>query len=213
MSVPNGAGGVGPSDPEPPAFAIAVRSLRVPSPRPEVVIAEVRPPQRLAPYAIALSGAVPAPAARGNPAGPGADDGDDLATGRLVVLHDPEGHESWHGTTRLVAYVRADLDPEMASDPMLASVGWSWLLEALNDHGASFTAAGGTVTRASSESFGALSEQRATAELEVRASWSPLENDLGAHLAAWCDLLCYVAGLPPTSPGVTSLTGARALRP
>ena len=69
------------------------------------------------------------------------------------------------------------------------------------------------MTRASSESFGALSEQRATAELEVRASWSPLEDDLSAHLAGWCDLLCYVAGLPPTTPGVTSLTGARPLRP
>ena len=126
---------------------------------------------------------------------------------------DPEGHESWHGQTRLVAYVRADLDPEMAGDPLLASVGWSWLLEALNQHGAQFTAAGGTVTRASSESFGALSEQRATAELEVRASWSPLEDDLSAHLAAWCDLLCYVAGLPPETPGVPSLAGARAQRP
>ncbi len=212
MSVPNGAGGVGPSDPEPPAFALAVQSLRGPSPRPEVVLTEVRPPQRLAPFAVAISGAVPAPS-RISLSASAADDVDDLANGRLVVLHDPEGHESWHGTTRLVAYVRADLDPEMAGDPMLASVGWSWLLEALNSHGAQFTASGGTVTRASSESFGALSEQRATAELEVRASWSPLEDDLSAHLAGWCDLLCYVAGLPPTTPGVTSLTGARPLRP
>ncbi|MDX6258029.1 MAG: hypothetical protein QOJ11_4363 [Frankiales bacterium] len=212
MSVPNGAGGVGgPSDPEPPAFALAVASLRRARPRPEVRLTEVRPPQRLAPYAVAISGSVPVPGS------PGADsaqeDGDDLATGRLVVLHDPDGHESWHGTTRLVAYVRADLDPDMADDPMLASVGWSWLLEALAGHGAKVTAAGGTVTRASSESFGALSEQRATAELEVRASWSPMEDDLSAHLAGWCDLLCYAAGLPPVAPGVASLAGARSLRP
>src|SRR5438105_4652832 len=153
MTVPHGsvdAGGAGPSDPGPPAFAVAVASLRAARPRPEVRLTEVRPPQRLAPYAIAISGAVPRPG--------GLEDADDLANGRLVVLHDPEGHESWNGVTRLVAYVRADLDPEMAGDPLLASVGWSWLREALESHGAEFTAAGGTVTRASSESFGALAE-------------------------------------------------------
>jgi hypothetical protein len=213
----------GPSGPEPPAFALAVASLRGARPRPEVRLTEVRPPQRLAPYAVAISGSVPVPgslvadnaadAADAADADGAQEDGDELATGRLVVLHDPDGHESWHGTTRLVAYVRADLDPDMADDPLLASVGWSWLLEALAGHGARVTAAGGTVTRASSESFGALSEQRATAELEVRASWSPMEDDLGAHLAGWCDLLCYAAGLPPVTPGVASLAGARSLRP
>ena len=210
MTVTHGAGGGGgtrPTDPEPPAFTIAVESLRSAVTRPEVRLVEVRPPQRLAPYAIAISGSVPVPGAQVE------DDADDLATGRLVVLHDPEGHESWNGVTRLVAYVRADLDPEMAGDPLLASVGWSWLREALEGHGAEFTAAGGTVTRASSESFGALAEQRATAELEVRASWTPREQDLTAHLAGWCDLLCYAAGLPPTTPGVASLAGARVLRP
>ena len=209
MTVPHGSGdvgGAGPSDPEPPAFALAVASLRAARPRPEVHLTEVRPPQRLAPYAIAISGSVPPPGAL-------SDDADDLATGRLVVLHDPDGHESWNGVTRLVAYVRADLDPDMAGDPLLASVGWSWLREALEGHGAQFTAAGGTVTRASSESFGALAEQRATAELEVRASWTPREQDLTAHLAGWCDLLCYAAGLPPVTPGVATLAGARVLRP
>jgi hypothetical protein len=209
MTVPHGAdgvGGAGPTDPEPPAFALAVASLRAARPRPEVRLTEVRPPQRLAPYAIAISGSVPPPGAL-------SDDIDDLATGRLVVLHDPDGHESWSGVTRLVAYVRADLEPDMAGDPLLASVGWSWLREALEGHGAEFTAAGGTVTRASSESFGALSEQRATAELEVRASWTPREQDLTAHLAGWCDLLCFAAGLPPVTPGVATLAGARVFRP
>ena len=127
MTVPHGSGdvgGAGPTDPEPPAFALAVASLRAARPRPEVRLTEVRPPQRLAPYAIAISGSVPPPGAL-------SDDVDDLATGRLVVLHDPDGHESWNGVTRLVAYVRADLDPDMAGDPLLASVGWSWLREAL----------------------------------------------------------------------------------
>ena len=192
----------------PAAISVAVASLRSAHTRPEVRLSEVRPPARLAPYAIAISGSVPVADGQAD-----ADDAEDLATGRLVVLHDPDGHESWHGTTRLVAYVRAGLDAEMAVDPLLASVGWSWLLEALTAHGARITAAGGTVTTASSESFGALAEARSTAELEVRASWSPLEDDLSAHLAGWCDLLCYAAGLPPESPGVVSLAGSRSIRP
>ena len=45
--------------------------------------------------------------------------------------------------------------------------------------------------------------------MEVRASWTPLGNDLGAHLLAWSDLLCTIAGLPPLPEGVIALPGAR----
>ena len=62
----------------------------------------------------------------------------ELATGRLVLLHDPAGHEAWQGTFRVVTYVRAELEPEMASDPLLPGVGWAWLTEALDGHGAGF---------------------------------------------------------------------------
>src|SRR4051794_41886113 len=104
---------------------------------------------------------------------------DDLADGRLIVLHDPAGQEVWEGTTRCVAYVQADVDVEIASDPMLPSVGWSWLLDALEAAGAEHTAAGGTVTRTTSESFGAVTSHPAGAEVEVPAAWAPG----GAHLA------------------------------
>ena len=43
----------------------------------------------------------------------------ELGTGRLVLLHDPAGHEAWQGTFRVVTYVRAELEPEMAADPLL----------------------------------------------------------------------------------------------
>ena len=33
--------------------------------------------------------------------------------------------------------------------------------------------------------------------------------DLGAHLEAWADLLCTVAGLPPLPEGVVALPGQR----
>ncbi|MEV6784924.1 DUF3000 family protein, partial [Streptomyces sp. NPDC051098] len=32
---------------------------------------------------------------------------DDLADGRLVLLHDPAGHDAWQGTFRMVTLVRA----------------------------------------------------------------------------------------------------------
>ncbi|MDP9408473.1 MAG: DUF3000 domain-containing protein [Actinomycetota bacterium] len=178
--------------------------MREALPRDEVTLEEIPAPSRLAPHALAFAAEV--------------HDGDaEVASGRLVVLHDPEGQEGWAGDTRLVTLVQAPVEPEMAGDPLLGEVAWGWLAEALASRGARSHAAGGTVTRTASTSFGDLAadgEASATqehAEVELRASWSPgpsgersgLDEDLVAHLAAWCDLLCAVGGLPPT--GVTAL--------
>ena len=38
-----------------------------------------------------------------------------------------------------------------------------------------------------------MAERPATAEIEIRASWTPAGPDAGSHLEAWCDLLCTVA--------------------
>lgn len=175
----------------PAAFATAVESLRSASTRAEVSLSEAAPPRRIAPYAHALTGEV--------------HDGDgELASGRLVLLHHPGGHEGWDGESRIVTYVRTDIDEAMSVDPLLPEVGWSWLIEALTTHGARYAAAGGTVTRTSSARFGDMASEPDNAEVELRASWSPLEDDLAAHLSAWCDLLCSVAGLPPS--GVLALS-------
>ncbi len=160
--------------------------------RPGVAVEETPAPQRLAPYALALTGNVLV-------------DGDEAASGRLVLLHDPEGHEAWEGTFRLVGYARAALEPEMAADPMLAGVGWAWLVEALGARQAPYAAASGTVTRVASESFGGMSDEPAAAEIEIRASWSPLEAEVGPHVEAWVDLLRTAAGLPPVVPGVVAM--------
>ena len=40
-------------------------------------------------------------------------------------------------------------------------------------------------------------------DLELRASWKPVGQDVSAHLLAFADLLCTAAGLPPA--GVTAL--------
>ena len=155
-------------------------------------------PTRIAPYAAALTADVIDVA----------DPDDDLATGRFVLLHDPSGPEAWQGTYRIVTFVRAGLDSELGQDPMLGQVGWSWLEESLSTGGADHTAAGGTVTRVVSETFGALAGPPPTVEIEVRASWTPLD-DVVTHLEAWSNLLCTVAGLPPLPDGVTSLRRRR----
>ncbi|MGI5403524.1 DUF3000 domain-containing protein [Streptomyces sp. CA-135486] len=177
----------------PRAFRLAIEALRAARLRPEIEVDPTRPPQRLAPHAYALEAAV-------------VDGDEDLADGRLVLLHDPAGHEAWHGTFRLVTLVRAELEPEMAADPLLPEVCWSWLTGALEARGLSYGEPSGTVTRAGSHYFGGLAERRPATQIEIRASWTPLEGrggvpDSAAHLAAWCDLLCQIAGLPPLSAG------------
>ena len=181
----------------PEAFTRALASLRRVTLRPEIVLDEAPAPQRLAPYAVALTADVMVA-------------GDEVATGRLVLLHDPAGHETWQGTFRLVTYVRAELEPEMAHDPLLPGVGWAWLVESLTARDARYAAPSGTVTRVASESFGSMADRPATAEIEIRASWTPLDDDLGVHLAAWSELLCSTAGLPPVPAGVVALPTRRS---
>ena len=38
----------------------------------------------------------------------------------------------WDGRFRFIAYIRAELDPEIAADALIGQVGWSWLTEALD---------------------------------------------------------------------------------
>src|SRR3569833_1034408 len=132
-----------PSTASPPSFTRAVDELRAVTPRAEITLDEVPAPQRLAPYAYAISGTV-------------LRHGEEVATGRLILLHDPAGHEAWDGTMRLVTYVTAELAAELAAAPLLPAVGWSWLTAALEQHGAGYTAAGGPVPQPLSTRFGDL---------------------------------------------------------
>ena len=170
--------------------------------RPELAIEEIPAPQRIAPYALAIA----------------ADIGDaerDLGNGRLVLLHDPAGNPAWDGTFRCVTYAHAEVDDEMGSDPLLREVGWSWLVDALGRHRASYVAPSGTVTAVASQSFGSMADDPHRAEVEIRASWTPLlasGADIIAHAEAWQDLLCMVAGLPLLPEGVVPLPVRRPRR-
>jgi len=173
--------------------------------RPEVFCEEMPAPQRIAPYAAALTADVTV-------------DGTDLGTGRIILLHDPAGNDAWDGTYRCVAYARAEIELDLVTDPMLAAVGWSWLTEALDAHGAAYTAASGTVTRVATESFGGMADEGGTAQLELRASWTPVQVegpmgvDVAPHVEAWGELLCTAVGLEPVPEGVTAIPSRRGQR-
>lgn len=177
-----------------------MRALQTVRLRPEIRLTEVPAPRRIAPYSLAMTADVCSTVA---------DDETELATGRFVVLHDPDFPEPWEGSWRLVTYARAELEAETGSDPLLGQVGWSWLTDSLRDAGADFRAEGGTVTRVLSEGFGSLAEDGGTVEIEIRASWTPNGPGLDTHLSAWTDLLSTVAGLPPLPEGVVALPGQR----
>jgi hypothetical protein len=193
----------GPPTGVPVDFAAALADLRRQALRAEVRLTEIPAPRRVAPFSVALAGDVlaGAPPGRADPAEDHEHTEEPLATGRFVVLHDPAGQEAWHGTFRVVTLVRATLEPEMAADPMLADVAWSWVGECLESAGlvpgTSTVADGGTVTRVLSQSYGALAGTPGAVDLEIRASWTPLDTHLGTHLRAWAALLTMAAGVPP----------------
>lgn len=100
----------------PTEFVHALGEIRAVRPHPDVSLEEMPGPRRLAPHAAAFGAVVT--------------DGErELGTGRLVLLHDPDGQEGWEGTFRLVTYLRAELEPEIAADPLLVRVGWTWLTD------------------------------------------------------------------------------------
>ncbi|UOE45258.1 DUF3000 domain-containing protein [Agromyces larvae] len=181
-------------------FEAALTSLRAAAPRPELRVEEIPAPGSLAPNAVALAADV-------SLSGHGADS--DLGTGRFVLLHDPEGQEAWGGRFRVVCFAQAPLETDIGLDPFLADVAWSWLVDALDARGARYIAASGTATKILSTGYGELARQSDGAQLELRASWSPLDAEIAPHVEGWSELLCMLAGLPPRSEGVATLPRRR----
>jgi hypothetical protein len=195
-------------DPVPPLFRAAVAGIEAVLLRPELDLDPLPAPKRLASFSHAVSVGV-------------ADaEGDEVASGRFVALYEPEGHDEWHGVYRCVTLAQADLEPEIAEDPMLPDVVWSWLTEAMDQRGAGHAVLGGTVSRCASVSFGELAQRPANTSVELRASWTPATPPddwtpesaraaFEAHFHAWVDMLAAAAGLPPLVAGVTMLPGSR----
>ena len=154
-------------------------------PRPEIECAPMPAPAKLAKYGFAMSAEC--------------FDGDlEVANGRFVLLHEPGGQEAWGGDLRAVTFIKADIEHEMGSDPLLPQVGWSWFEESISEVKA--TGLSGTVTLALSSSFGELADRGSQSELEIRASWTPQAQTISEvldHLQCWTELLAHCAGLAP----------------
>lgn len=192
------------TDPVQPApYGRALTAVRRATVRPELELTEIPAPTGLAPYAIAMAADV-------SPVRHGLDSV--LGTGRFVLLYDPEEPDSWGGAFRVVCFTQAPLETDIGVDPFIAEVAWSWLEDSLASRGAGYTAASGTATKVLSTGFGELAGQGDGAQLEIRASWTPDADAIGASVEAWGDLLCRIAGLPPTPDAVGLLPSRRAAR-
>ncbi|MHC5796117.1 DUF3000 domain-containing protein [Lacisediminihabitans sp. FW035] len=188
--------------PEPAPFRAALDAIRRATLRSELVLTEIPSPGGdLAPYSVALAADV-------TPARHNSDS--DLGTGRFILLYDPSSPEAWGGVFRVVCYAQAPLETDIGLDPFLADVTWSWLVDALDARGARYTAESGTATRIISTGFGELASQGDGAQIELRASWTPLDaHDITSHVEGWGELLCMLAGLPPAVEGVSVLAARR----
>ncbi|WP_029149974.1 DUF3000 domain-containing protein [Microbacterium indicum] len=184
----------------PSAFDAAAGALRGATFRDDLVVREIASPAGVAPQSIAFAGDVRPDAHGDSPYG----------TGRFVLLHDDEEPESWGGPWRVIAFAQAPLEPEIGNDPLLADVAWSWLTDALDARGAAHAAISGTATKTVSRGFGSLAAQGDGSQIELRASWTPVSPD-AAHIDAWAELVCMLAGLPPGSEDIAVL-GARPRR-
>ena len=171
--------------------------------RSELSVSEIPAPGSLAPWSLALAADV-------TPARHGGDS--ELGTGRFVLLYDPASPDAWGVQYRVICFAQAPLETEMGVDPFLADVAWSWLVDALDTRGARYTSASGTATRILSTGFGELESQGDGAQIELRASWTPADNDIASHVGGWGELLCMLAGLPPAIEGVSLLSARRAGR-
>ena len=187
----------------PDAFLAAAESVRRAVVRDDLAVTEIPAPSGLAPRALALAGDVVGASGRADP---------ELGTGRFVLLHDESEPEAWGGPFRVVCFAQAPLETDLALDPFVADVAWSWLVDSLDAGGASRHSASGTATKVLSSGYGELAAQGDGAQLELRASWTPTSTDLAPHVAAWSELICTLAGLPPTVEGVTLLASRRVGR-
>ena len=108
-------------------------------------------------------------------------------------------------------FAQAPLETEIGTDPLLADVTWSWLVDALDSRDAIYHLESGTSTKTLSKGFGGLAIEGDGAQIELRASWTP-EGPFRPHVEAWAELVGMLAGLPPGSEGIAVIGARKAVR-
>lgn len=187
-------------DPKAPAqFKAAALGLTELMLRSELETEQIPAPKEIAPFALAFSAQVPNPA----------DTPMNRGVGRLVFLHNPDEFDTWGSNMRVIAYGKSPLESDVAMQEDAANYWWEWLIRALDYRGAKYSHEAGTITRMTSTGMGSLTTDRENTEIEIRASWSPTEDDLGAHLGAWQDLISGMAGYPIGGEGVARIARAQ----
>ncbi|CAH0178293.1 hypothetical protein SRABI76_01464 [Microbacterium oxydans] len=182
-------------------FDSAIAELRETAFRGDIVVHEIATPQGLAPFALALAADVRPD-----------DHGESVyGTGRFVLLHDPDAPGAWGGAWRIIIFAQAPLETEIGTDPLLADVTWSWLVDALDSREAVYHSPSGTSTKTLSKGFGGLAVEGDGAQIELRASWTP-DGPFRPHVEAWAELVGMLAGLPPGSEGIAVIGARKAVR-
>jgi len=163
------------------------------TPREEIILTQIPSPKGIAPEAVAISAEVAHETAS------------DHGVSRLVYCRDPEMPEGWNSEFRIIGYAKSPIELEMAKDDYTAAMPWEWLKDCLKVSGAQFAHEAGTTTTVISTGHGSLVSQPQHGELEIRASWAPLDFDLSNHLRGWIELVALISGLPPKDGKVVRL--------
>ena len=155
--------------------------------RSEIHLTQIAAPKGIAQEAIAVSAEVIH-----------ADHSDaDRGIGRLVICRDTSYPEGWNSEYRIILYAKSPVDIDMGKDAVVDELPWNWLMDSLEQKSANFHSEAGTTTRILSTGHGSLTSQPQHAEIEIRASWAPEDEDLSKHLDAFQQLLALISGLPP----------------
>lgn len=176
-------------------FRIRVEDISKLTERPEIHLEQIPAPKGIAEEALAISAEVIH-----------ADHSEaDRGVGRLVLCRDSNFPEGWNSEYRIILYAKSPVEVEMGKDPVVDELPWNWLMDSLAQNVASFHSEAGTTTRVLSTGHGSLTPQPQHAEIEIRASWAPEDENFLAHVQAFQDLLALISGLPPTDNKVVHI--------
>ena len=174
-------------------FRGMLAQLATVSTREEIQLSQIPSPKGIAPQALAIAAEVDH------------DISSDHGVSRLVFCWDASVPEGWNSEFRIIGYAKSPIETEMAKDDYLSALPWEWLKDSLTSNGAQFAHEAGTTTTVLSTGHGSLITQPQHAEIEIRASWAPVNFDLTPHLIGWVELLALISGLPPKDAKVVRL--------